>query len=449
MKEWAPFWPALHLRPLLAVQVPLLRVCQAWSGPESADRMAPTCTLFIHKLRLMSYRTCNPCHHFSFMSLGSNRQRAAHAHSRLFWALTAPTPTSSALLSLLSRRYFPTLGQHSTRSPDCTFHKEKEHPCLGHARPPRDHGPRQTFVGWKRARDEKVWWSPKACKRPRTSKFLLKKQKQSPIKLSVLSYSISLWRLSHKFTEDRTSGKLTWERKTVRPPPKFLVPSWCFGGFAGSFFFFFFGDTHMTTSIPLHSEGGFLRDLHHAEWWNRLSRFHRNGGLASVSLFWKQLKRTLFVFKGKNSLYFISFFENYFIYLFLERGEGRERGRETLMCGCLSHTPNWGLGQQPRHVPWLGIQVVTLWFAGQHSVHWATPARAKTPCISETQTKPFTNEIDTIIWEFLQNNMKGRERIRKMGGRGPSRSWSLVTPGDRYTGLCSTLSTIEYANFFP
>ena len=27
-----------------------------------------------------------------------------------------------------------------------------------------------------------------------------------------------------------------------------------------------------------------------------------------------------------------------FIYLFVERGEGRERGRET-MCGCLSRTP--------------------------------------------------------------------------------------------------------------
>ena len=28
-----------------------------------------------------------------------------------------------------------------------------------------------------------------------------------------------------------------------------------------------------------------------------------------------------------------------------------------------------------RHVPWLGIKLVTLWFAGRHSIHWATPAR--------------------------------------------------------------------------
>ena len=55
----------------------------------------------------------------------------------------------------------------------------------------------------------------------------------------------------------------------------------------------------------------------------------------------------------------------------------RERGRGILMCGCLSHTPFWGPGPQPRRVSWLGIKPVTLWFAGQHSIHWATPARAE------------------------------------------------------------------------
>ena len=45
-----------------------------------------------------------------------------------------------------------------------------------------------------------------------------------------------------------------------------------------------------------------------------------------------------------------------FIYLFLERGEGKEKERETLMCACLSHAPCWGPGPQPRHVPWLGNQ---------------------------------------------------------------------------------------------
>ena len=68
---------------------------------------------------------------------------------------------------------------------------------------------------------------------------------------------------------------------------------------------------------------------------------------------------------------FYLFFKD-FIYLFLERVEGREKGRETSMCGCLSCGP----GLQPRHVPWLGIKLVTLWFADQHWIYWATPDRS-------------------------------------------------------------------------
>ena len=64
-----------------------------------------------------------------------------------------------------------------------------------------------------------------------------------------------------------------------------------------------------------------------------------------------------------------------FVYLFLERGEGREKGRETSMCGCLSCAPTWGPGPQPRHVPWLGIKPATLCFAVQCSIYWVTPAR--------------------------------------------------------------------------
>ena len=57
------------------------------------------------------------------------------------------------------------------------------------------------------------------------------------------------------------------------------------------------------------------------------------------------------------------------MYLFLERREGwRKRGRETSVCGCVSHMPYWGPGPQPRHVPWLGIEPATLCFPGQ----WAS-----------------------------------------------------------------------------
>ena len=51
-----------------------------------------------------------------------------------------------------------------------------------------------------------------------------------------------------------------------------------------------------------------------------------------------------------------SFFFKDFIDLFLERGMEGERGKETSMCGCLSHAPYWGLGPQPRHVPYTGNQ---------------------------------------------------------------------------------------------
>ena len=52
-----------------------------------------------------------------------------------------------------------------------------------------------------------------------------------------------------------------------------------------------------------------------------------------------------------------------FIYLFLERqGKGgRERGRDTSMCGHLPHSPHWGPGLQPRYVPRLGTEPATLW----------------------------------------------------------------------------------------
>ena len=57
---------------------------------------------------------------------------------------------------------------------------------------------------------------------------------------------------------------------------------------------------------------------------------------------------------------------------FQREGKGRrKKGRETSIC-CLSQAHNLG----PRHVPWLEIEPVAFWFAGQPSVHWATPVRA-------------------------------------------------------------------------
>ena len=56
------------------------------------------------------------------------------------------------------------------------------------------------------------------------------------------------------------------------------------------------------------------------------------------------------------------------------------------MCSCLSHAPYRGPGPQPRHVPWLGIEPTTLWFAGLDSIHWATPARAGICSWTSTET---------------------------------------------------------------
>ena len=73
---------------------------------------------------------------------------------------------------------------------------------------------------------------------------------------------------------------------------------------------------------------------------------------------------------------FIFFLKILFIYFWRER--------ETSMCErctnwLLSHAPNWGPGQWPRHVSWLGIEPEIFWFVGRHSIHWATPARAWPP----------------------------------------------------------------------
>ena len=64
-----------------------------------------------------------------------------------------------------------------------------------------------------------------------------------------------------------------------------------------------------------------------------------------------------------------------FIYLFLDRGEGREKKKRNIDWFPLT-APNWGPALQSRYIPWLGIKPVTFQFKGQHSIHWATPARA-------------------------------------------------------------------------
>ena len=85
---------------------------------------------------------------------------------------------------------------------------------------------------------------------------------------------------------------------------------------------------------------------------------------------------------GRSQNYEDVFFKIFYLLtLFREREREGERERNSNVPeihGCLSYAPNYRPGPQPRHVPWLGIEPVTFQFAGQHSIHWATPARART-----------------------------------------------------------------------
>ena len=66
----------------------------------------------------------------------------------------------------------------------------------------------------------------------------------------------------------------------------------------------------------------------------------------------------------------------HFFLRFTFRERRREGERERNINHCLLHAPYWGPDPQPRRVSSLGIEPVTFWFAGQGSIHGATPARA-------------------------------------------------------------------------
>ena len=113
------------------------------------------------------------------------------------------------------------------------------------------------------------------------------------------------------------------------------------------------------------------------------------------------------------------------MYLFTFRERGREGEgkwvkcwcvRETLI-SCLLHGPNQGPGPHTRHVPQLGIEPVTFWFAGWCSIHWATPARAQQPFILKIRRQVVWNLFFPIICMDLSFSLKifiyGFERERK------------------------------------
>ena len=60
------------------------------------------------------------------------------------------------------------------------------------------------------------------------------------------------------------------------------------------------------------------------------------------------------------------FFLRFYFFTFRERGWEGEREGEKHQCVVASHAPPTGPGLQPRHVPRLGFEPATLWFAGGH-----------------------------------------------------------------------------------
>ena len=77
-------------------------------------------------------------------------------------------------------------------------------------------------------------------------------------------------------------------------------------------------------------------------------------------------------------------FDVFFSILFIFKQKGREGERvgEKHQCLVASHMPH--TREPGPHVPRLGIEPATLWFTGQCSIHWATPARANFWCFLST-----------------------------------------------------------------
>ena len=71
-------------------------------------------------------------------------------------------------------------------------------------------------------------------------------------------------------------------------------------------------------------------------------------------------------------LFLLGFF---FLQRFYREEEGREKERERKIsvCGCICTPLTGDLARNSGMCPRLGIEPVTFWIAGQHSIHWATP----------------------------------------------------------------------------
>ena len=86
----------------------------------------------------------------------------------------------------------------------------------------------------------------------------------------------------------------------------------------------------------------------------------------------------LSILPGESQLQYLLFYFYFWrLYLFISReGKGRRKRERNSAWLPLAH-PLLGPGPQPRHVPWLGIELATLWFADLGLIHWATLVQAQ------------------------------------------------------------------------
>ena len=95
----------------------------------------------------------------------------------------------------------------------------------------------------------------------------------------------------------------------------------------------------------------------------------------------------------------VNIFKRFYLFIFREKEGRRKRADKHQILA----RPKWGPGLQPRHVAWLGIKPVTFQFAGWHSIHWATPARAQREFLKSTLNRM---EIKNTTYQYLWNATK-------------------------------------------
>ena len=110
------------------------------------------------------------------------------------------------------------------------------------------------------------------------------------------------------------------------------------------------------------------------------------------------------------------FFLRFYLFIFREKGrEGKKRSK-TSMCACLLQASYWGHSLQPSHVPWLGIQPVTLWFPGPLSIHWATIARARTTLFHIFVLCTWFSWVESMSMSSLSHSKVQRKSVTRGHG---------------------------------